>query len=214
MDNRLDVVDHDELDLLLPWFVNGTLKGAEREMMDRHVADCAECRENAVVLRRMQAAVNEDVTIPMPPRSRFDELLAAVDRQDAAAAPTAWLTPRAIAAGVAIAIIGALALVSRFDSTPDTVPVFETATSVDTTAVTDYVFAIEFQPNITAARRAAIIAAFGGTELGADDQPHVVRVAVPVPAATLEELAGFTDEVAANDGVVQVRVVAVQLPIE
>ena len=214
MENRTDIDDHDELDLLLPWYVNGTLDSEEQAIMERHVAQCTECSANVVVLRRMEAAVNDEVTTPMVPRGRFGEIQEAIERDGLDPTPSAWLTPRSIAAGIALTIVAVWALYSRIDSTPDATPEFETATSAGAFAATDYVFAVEFEPDTTLAQRDAVIAAIGGTEIGAGDQPHTYRVAAAVSAATVEELAAFADEVAAHAAVVEVRVVAVQIPIE
>ena len=35
---------HREATLLLPWYVNGTLEGAERARTDRHVRECVACK--------------------------------------------------------------------------------------------------------------------------------------------------------------------------
>ena len=214
MSNQADIGKHEELDLLLPWYVNGTLDRAEQIMMERHVSQCERCRRNAEVLRRMQAAVNDEVPTPMVPRDRIDELIEAVVTERAGHMRFAWLTPRSVAAGIAIVMAGAFMLLSRIDSEPGTVRIFETATSTQAVAATDYVFAIAFEPGTSPERRGQVINAMGGTEIGSGDQPDTYRVAVSVPAATLEELAGFTDEVAAQADVVAVRVVAVQLPVE
>jgi hypothetical protein len=48
---------HDEVQQLLPWFVNGTLTPEEAARVEAHLADCAECRGELVAERQLAAAV-------------------------------------------------------------------------------------------------------------------------------------------------------------
>lgn len=48
---------HDEVQQLLPWFVNGTLAADEAARVEAHLADCAECRGELVAERQLAAAV-------------------------------------------------------------------------------------------------------------------------------------------------------------
>ena len=54
---RLDPATHKVVDTLLPWFVNGTLDADERALVERHVADCARCRQEVEWLRGLTAAL-------------------------------------------------------------------------------------------------------------------------------------------------------------
>jgi hypothetical protein len=47
---------HKVADALLPWLVNGTLKGDERAFVERHVDECDECRREVDWLRGLHAA--------------------------------------------------------------------------------------------------------------------------------------------------------------
>ena len=77
---------HEETSLLLPWYVNGTLAPEERELVEIHLRECAECAAEREDLRWMKAAVVqaiEDEPIPsLPPlpriRARFDRRLASL----------------------------------------------------------------------------------------------------------------------------------------
>jgi anti-sigma factor RsiW len=53
---RLDPATHKVVDTLLPWFVNGTLDADERVLVERHVAQCARCRQEVEWLRALHAA--------------------------------------------------------------------------------------------------------------------------------------------------------------
>ena len=54
---RLDDPEHRKASELLPWLLNGTLEGEERERVERHVAECVRCRQEQDLLRALQAAV-------------------------------------------------------------------------------------------------------------------------------------------------------------
>jgi anti-sigma-K factor RskA len=45
---------HRETILLLPWYVNGTLEGAERACVDNHVRECVACRRELEVQRQLR----------------------------------------------------------------------------------------------------------------------------------------------------------------
>ena len=51
---RFEGSAHSETDRLLPWFVNGTLEHDERELVERHLIECAHCRDEVAVLRQLQ----------------------------------------------------------------------------------------------------------------------------------------------------------------
>ena len=57
---RFDDPEHGEANQLLPWFVNGTLTGLERTRVERHVAECVACSQEADSLRVLQAVVVHD----------------------------------------------------------------------------------------------------------------------------------------------------------
>src|SRR5512144_1645233 len=51
-----DPAAHKVADVLLPWFVNGTLAGDERAFVERHLDDCEQCRREVAWLRDLHAA--------------------------------------------------------------------------------------------------------------------------------------------------------------
>ena len=44
---------HDEAEELLPWYATGRLEAAQRERVESHLAECADCREQLTVERRL-----------------------------------------------------------------------------------------------------------------------------------------------------------------
>jgi len=52
--------DHEQAQMLLPWRVNGTLEPGEAALLEAHLADCEECREDlsaSLAMRRLYAAM-------------------------------------------------------------------------------------------------------------------------------------------------------------
>lgn len=51
---------HERLNVLLPWYVNGTLEGTEEEEIREHLRDCSACAEELDVLLEVAGALNRD----------------------------------------------------------------------------------------------------------------------------------------------------------
>jgi anti-sigma factor RsiW len=51
-----DAATHKVVDVLLPWFVNGTLDNDERALVEKHLAQCERCRGEVDWLRDLHAA--------------------------------------------------------------------------------------------------------------------------------------------------------------
>jgi anti-sigma factor RsiW len=53
---HIDPSEHTVVDALLPWYVNGALKGDERETVRAHLEKCPRCRDEAAWLRDLHTA--------------------------------------------------------------------------------------------------------------------------------------------------------------
>jgi hypothetical protein len=53
---RFDAAAHKVVDVLLPWFVNGTLKGEELALVQRHLVECPRCQQEVEWLRELYTA--------------------------------------------------------------------------------------------------------------------------------------------------------------
>lgn len=74
MSRKSPELDHDEWDLLIPWYVNGTLNEVEMHQLEGHIAQCDSCR--AAVQWELNLAKN----LHSSP-SGLDELNAEKDKQ-------------------------------------------------------------------------------------------------------------------------------------
>ena len=83
---RLDS-PHPEMWELLPWYVNGTLRGQELDAVTGHLSTCVECRGEVARCRDLAAAMRTAPAVPWAPSSeRLARVLAAIDAIEAARA--------------------------------------------------------------------------------------------------------------------------------
>lgn len=73
---------HREVWMLLPWMATGRLSGAQRELVQGHLDDCASCREELSLQNVIQGALNEPDTVIYAPGPSFRKLLARIDRAE------------------------------------------------------------------------------------------------------------------------------------
>jgi len=119
---------HAEAWALLPWLANGRLPATDREWVEAHVAQCAECRGELDAQRRVATQINEDRS-PDPAGSEeqrsFNKLWARIEASEAAA-PSAnsvaarsvsrssrtvrWLAAAVVVQGFGLALFGFNAL--------------------------------------------------------------------------------------------------------
>ncbi len=211
-DNR-QLHDHDAIDLLLPWFVNDTLELAEHDRVSRHVATCAECRENVSLLAEVQAAVVRNKATPIVPQPRVDELLESIstgnslhhrDRQQS----------RTFFAAAAVTLLLIAALIFSNQEGRSGIPQrYETATSSQVGASMDYVLTIQFESGTSPAERDRVLQDIGARDVSGGSDEGSYRVIVQLSAASLEELDRYTGDLESLSEVSSVVVVALQLPM-
>lgn len=54
---------HDEVWILLPWYINGSLEDAEKARVKRHLRQCLDCRREMVALRRFAEKIADSPTV-------------------------------------------------------------------------------------------------------------------------------------------------------
>lgn len=65
---------HLEISLLLPWYVNKTLHGAEIELVENHLKVCLTCRRELATLHKLAASVQQEGSIDSAARASFSQL--------------------------------------------------------------------------------------------------------------------------------------------
>ncbi len=65
---------HEEIALLLPWYVNGSLAGGQKTLVDEHVRNCMVCRRELVAERRILDIFLKESPADQSVRAGFERL--------------------------------------------------------------------------------------------------------------------------------------------
>ena len=132
---------------LLPWLVNGTLDGAEREGVEQHVRACIACRRELKEQQRLHVAVRARRTVDVSAEAGFDRLNSELDDATRVARPH-WrvrygtAAPFALAAAAGVAVLAILLWVTPLPEL-DRNGYSTLATTANEAALLDIVFADE-----------------------------------------------------------------------
>jgi hypothetical protein len=205
--------DHDEIDLLLPWYVNDTLGSAEHDRVADHIASCTECQKSVTLLTDVQAAVVRNKATPIVPQPRVNELLDSINAGNA----TQHLDLRQFRSLFAAAAVTLLLIATLFVTNPDNRSItpleFETATSTQEGSSMDYVLRIQFESGTSQNERDKVLQDIGARDVSGSIDEGSYRVIVQLPAASLEELDRYTVNLESLPEVSSVSVIALQLPM-
>jgi anti-sigma factor RsiW len=69
----------DEISRLLPWYVNGTLRDADRHRVDAHLQACARCRADLLLDARIHVELSTDAAVAYMPAASLKRLNARLD---------------------------------------------------------------------------------------------------------------------------------------
>ena len=85
---NVENVTGDDIELLLPWYVNGTLPASEQAAVEQHLEECSGCRAALRELQMVAAAVEQGHTTPLIPEPPVEQFLQdALSEKDSDAAP-------------------------------------------------------------------------------------------------------------------------------
>jgi hypothetical protein len=96
---------------LLPWLINGTLAGAEREAVEQHVRACIVCRRELKEQQRLHASVRARRTADVSAEAGFDRLDGELDTVVGVARPR-WRIRYTTAAPFAVATAAGVAVLA------------------------------------------------------------------------------------------------------
>lgn len=165
---------------LLPWYVNGTLDGAERELVGSQVLVSLTCRRELDRLRRFQQLIQRDDVDAVATDRAFERLLARINSHDASSASRAdrrgrffsWI-PLAVAAALIVALAVPLGWwTSRPDTTSATFETLSSPPPAHDRARLHVVFA----PDVTEAERLDLLARHGLTVVGRPTADGIVTL--------------------------------------
>jgi anti-sigma factor RsiW len=82
---------HEQISALIPWYLNGSIGEGDRQRVDAHVTQCARCREDMALERRIHAGMSAEPGVEYMPAASLKRLLSRLD--GLAAAPTPFVAP-------------------------------------------------------------------------------------------------------------------------
>lgn len=212
-DNR-QTHDHDEIDLLLPWYVNDTLDPAEHERVADHAATCKECQENVSLLADVQAAVVRNEATPLVPQPRVNELLESINTDNRLRQSNQSQSTIYFAAAAATLLLISTLILTNPEDTAGVAQEFETATTIQNGASMDYVLSIQFESGTTLTDRDRVLQDIGARDVSGGVDEGSYRVIVQLSTTSLEELDSYTGDLESLPEVTSVSVVALQLPMK
>ncbi len=72
----------------LPWYANGTLEGAELELVENHVSTCVTCRSELKFLQGLGLQIHSSDALDTSAQQGLSEIMSRIDKQLGAAIPT------------------------------------------------------------------------------------------------------------------------------
>lgn len=214
MNSKRKQSTHEAFEMLLPWYVNGTLEGDELTQLEKHLPNCEHCRDSAALLREMQGTANTEIPTPIVPRPQLEKLLDRIDGQSASGRKRFRTPSIAVAAAIAVIAVSVILLVSNRGEAPQQRTEFEVLTSGTPATAMDFIFAIQFEAGISAAAQQRFYERVGGTAIGPADDPAWSRLAIQLPTANIEDVHQFTADLESMDEVRAVKVLAIPSRLE
>lgn len=206
--------EHEQANLLLPWFVNKTLDGTEMELVRRHISVCKDCQEDVSLLASVQSSMAKSSPSPILPAADSANLLASLDKWEKQSTGRANFQRRIPYAAALAAGFATIAIIFTLMQQPqDSVTRFETATSGNEAAAMDYVLTISFVDSAEPLDQERVLSDIGARDISADRQDGLYRVTVNLRIGTVEDLEKYTDDLESLPSVKSVEVVAMQLPL-
>lgn len=164
---------HDDVEQLIPWYVNGTLNEVEMDLVNRHIGSCQRCA-GAVALevqfaRRLR---REPGNLPEPPgpQAAWSEFTRRLPRPRLRAVPAAALT-------VAMLIVASGAFLVGQQLQP---PVFQTMTTSPTHQ--GPVIQLSFEADVPEHTIRGVVLELGGTVIAGPTATGIYRIGLPAGA--------------------------------
>jgi hypothetical protein len=192
---------HDEAFELIPWLVNGRLSAGERDMLERHLLQCGECRREVETQQRLRLAVRRDESnVQYAPHASFQKLWQRIEERPHGEATDAgidlesdsgrhlpsvqsrgWDRRRRwmMAAGVVLALgLGLIATTQWRASSPARVLEYRTASTPPAEPDRDGQIRVVFAPNVTVDELTSIVSETRLTIVGGPSDSGVYTLAV------------------------------------
>ena len=168
---------------LLPWYVNGTLEGLERELVSRQVLTSLTCRKELERLRRLQQLIQSDDAEAAATGRAFERLMARIEESGTTDRPRATYARRnptparfAIAASLMTAVSALLSW--WWYATPAMAPhVYETLTRSQPVDPGSMRVRVLFAPGVGESERQELLAQHGLAAVGPPTEDGIFTLA-------------------------------------
>lgn len=160
-------LSHERAFELLPWLVNETLHGDEREQVEQHLRDCLICRKELGSQHALAATVKDQPTLDWSVEQNFDALLRRIDTAAARSSTRyhRWrtlLASPALLAGAsatAVAIIVVAAWLGRAGTEAESFGSYSTLAQPSSSVLVDVIFS----PGTSETQMRALLQELGAT---------------------------------------------------
>lgn len=189
-------LSHEAVLELLPQLAGGHLPAVLRQQLEVHLEGCADCAREWRFEQQLAAAWRAEPAAPRSPEPALQALLARIERDGApsrppVASPARWLRgwlagmleapgPRLALAGFAAVAAGLLLLRDAPDLRSASPGYHVLASPAPDSRAADAAGRLDlllaFAPDVSAARRAALLASIGAVEIGAPNSAGAIRV--------------------------------------
>jgi hypothetical protein len=169
---------------LLPWYVNGTLGAADRNVVDAHCNDCERCSASLKLERRVAESIRAPRdNIGQSPHAAWQRFEARLDQESPPHPPVAsrrrW---RAIAFGAVVAAQAAaivtLAVVLLIERSTQELPRFRTLTQADNTlSIGRPLVRVAFDSGVSENQAVALASEAGGSVVAGPSPNNVYTFA-------------------------------------
>lgn len=162
-DREQSAMSHEEVNELLPWYVNGTLEGLEHARVEGHLGTCLKCRRALNEERRLKVLIEKSSHSNVAAADGFEHLISRIDarsqERDSGHALREWRMTRWSIAATLLLAVGAG---SWFALTPlERPPPSEFMTASDPSEASALSLDVVFNENLTAADREALLREIG-----------------------------------------------------
>lgn len=169
----------DHPDELLPWYVNGTLAGSERQEVAAHLQGCERCRQEVAWLQSLHTRVKADAASSPGELGLHRLLREAKAQKSAARQPRQWWRP-ALAAAAIVIVIQSAVLINFLNRPAPIVP-------LGGPAAAGVVLQVKFAPDATEAQIRKLLQKTGATIVDGPGALGVYRLRLDGVTATQDQ---------------------------
>lgn len=213
MSNGASSKMHAQVEMLLPWYVNGTLSAAGYKRVQAHLDICDECRDGVLWCASMRAAAQQEGPVPILPATRAAHIIDGDRERDVRQVQWSSWQRWSVAAA-----FGLVALFGLYSGGPGVVTdasnqQFDAASTSGRVETVDYVLLLRFADAVSVSDRASIVEDLGVGHSMLNGDQAMIKIIVRLPPKSLHELEQYAAAIQSRHEIVSAEVIALQLPL-